>query len=207
MQVLKRKCREGTGVFPVDAPVHDATVNVQYSLHEPSAAKQAGSCIFTGSCDVDSARQLQATFATGEGCMAAAIEMAVRLMLPGEQSEVYFEEQYGFQDASEVPEGVPGDRAMVAMLTLVSFEKEGHPQAMNADEVCCVVFAHHTQTTCAISNTVQVHMILPLPAGSNLSVGLKEVIRCADDKVLWKEKGPGKRAVWCWQVHILSQAL
>lgn len=68
--------------------------------------------------------------------MATAVEMAVRLMLPGEQSEVYFEETYGFKDASEAPEGVPVDKPMVAMLTLVSFEKEGHPQAMDAGQVC-----------------------------------------------------------------------
>ena len=151
MQVLKRKCREGTGTFPVDAPVHDATVTVQYSLHEPSVSKQAGSCIFTASGDVDGARQLHATFSTGEGCMAPALEMAVRLMLPGERSEVYFEAKYGFKDTSEAPADVPVDRALVAMLTLVSFEKEGHPQAMDADEVCCAVLCClHTLLSCSL---------------------------------------------------------
>lgn len=137
MQVLKRKRREGTGMFPVDAPVHDATVKIQYTLHTPSASKQAGSCIFTEtpSSNVDDAKHLEATFATGEGCMAPAIEMAVKLMLPGEQSEVYFDSQYGFKDASEAPEGVPMDQPIVALLTLVGFEKEGHPQAMDAAEV------------------------------------------------------------------------
>jgi hypothetical protein len=135
-QVLKRKCREGTGTFPVDAPVHDATVTVHYSLHESTASKQPGNCIFTGASDVNSSKQLEATFSTGEGCMATAIEMAVRLMLPGEQSEVYFDPQYGFKEASEAPEGVPVDQPLVASITLVSFEKEGHPQAMDADQVC-----------------------------------------------------------------------
>lgn len=68
--------------------------------------------------------------------MAAAIEMAVRLMLPGEESEVYFDGQYGFNETNDTPESVPLEKAMVVRLALVSFEREGHPQAMDADQVC-----------------------------------------------------------------------
>jgi hypothetical protein len=165
VQVLKRKVKDGVGIFPVDAPVQDATVNITYSLHWPTSSKQAGACVFNG--DRETPRQLEACFTTGEGFMASGMEMALKLMLPGEQSEVFMDPQYGFATASEVPEGAPTADALAVCLALNSFEKEGHPQAMDADQVCglcclCRTIGELLVQLLDWSSQVVVH-VLPVP--------------------------------------------
>jgi hypothetical protein len=72
--------------------------------------------------------------------MPLGLEMAVKLMLPGEESEVYMDQDFGFRNYEGWLEGVEGVRELageepvVAVVELVDFEKEGHPQAMNAEQ-------------------------------------------------------------------------
>lgn len=133
LQVLKRKLQEGTGTFPVDAPVQDAAVSIKYSIHHATADGRPGRCVFHS--ELEPPRVHDATFTTGEGVMAAGVEMAIKLMLPGERSEVRMHPDFGFSTADEAPAGVPQDEVLVAVVELVTFDREGHPEVMDAAQV------------------------------------------------------------------------
>ena len=144
MQVLKRKLEEGTGMFPVDAPIRDAAVTIRYSLHHASPDGRPAACVQNGATEPP--KQHDATFTTGEGAMPAGMEMALKLMLPGERAEVLMHPDFGLSTCDEVPQDladVPVDQQMVAVVELVSFEREGHPEVMDATQVCscCTVIA------------------------------------------------------------------
>lgn len=134
-QVLKRKLQEGSGMFPVDAPVQDATVTVRYSLHHPTPDRRPGACVHNG--DAEPPRVHETTFTTGEGVMPTGMEMSLKLMLPGERSEVWMHPDFGFSscDDGEAAADAPADSAVVAVLELVSFDREGHPEVMDAAQV------------------------------------------------------------------------
>jgi hypothetical protein len=147
---MKRKTRRGRGSFPIDAPVHDATVRLHYSVHRPAAPEQvlfstrgSSNTPSTASADVEAGMVAEALeFTTGEGIMPVGVEMAVKLMLPGEQCTVTVHPEFGYSTcctcAKVVDEVVPRDEVLVFLLELESFAKEIHPEAMNARQVCCL---------------------------------------------------------------------
>lgn len=129
-QVIKRKLKHGQGSFPIDAPINDATVTIHYSLYGCCDGAPSGEAI------LNTHGGEPFSFSTGEGIMPTGLEMAVKLMLPGEQSEVTCEPKYGYSTvAGAVPSGVPTDEPICFRLTLMSFVKEGHPEVMSADDI------------------------------------------------------------------------
>jgi hypothetical protein len=68
--------------------------------------------------------------------MPMGVEISLKLMLPGEQSEVMCKPSHGYKTCVDAaPANVPTDETLYFSIELISFEKEGHPQAMDADEM------------------------------------------------------------------------
>jgi FKBP-type peptidyl-prolyl cis-trans isomerase len=155
VQAIKRKTREGTGSFPVDAPIQDATVRMHYTINTPDGGARAGPVLFDSRrlqgapTDAEAAPM---SVATGEGALPEGVEMALKLMLPGEACEVYLKsEDFGYLScADEPPAGVPADQPLVFCIEMVGFDKQGHPQTMTPDEVRAATVPRARQHVCAV---------------------------------------------------------
>jgi hypothetical protein len=152
MQVLKRKLRQGRGTFPIDAPVNDATVRLHYSV---APVAQPDKILFTTCKDLHRFGEMpdrvaQADkgedgfqFTTGEGVMPVGVEMAVKIMLPGEVCGLTVAPEFGLRTCAEGEtaerfNAIYQEEDLHFVLWLVSFDVEGHPQAMDAEQVCSV---------------------------------------------------------------------
>ena len=68
--------------------------------------------------------------------MPIGMEMALKLMLPGESCELTCGPKYGYEGCcSKAPEGVLPESTLLFSIELLEFEKEGHPQAMDAEQI------------------------------------------------------------------------
>lgn len=86
----------------------------------------------------------------GDGALPLGIEMALKLMLPGEQSIVDLHPDYGF--ATCVPgmhPELPREDTLRVHLQLVDYARDSHPEAMDTEQVrtaqmrpCCAAAQH-----------------------------------------------------------------
>jgi FKBP-type peptidyl-prolyl cis-trans isomerase len=140
VQVMKRQLKRGIGEFPLDAPVHDATVRLHYSIYRPGAPDDVLFTTRNAGAAAEEADDAGGAgdpfhFTTGDGAMPTGVEMAVKLMLPHERCSVAVEPDFGFATCvAGAHAGLPRDEALVFELELVSFVKEVHPEAMTADQ-------------------------------------------------------------------------
>lgn len=130
--------QKGTGTFPVDAPINDATVRLHYSVYRPDAPDAELCSTYAAGAGADAGKPLE--FTTGEGVLPHGVEMAIKLMLPGERCTVTVAPEHGFRtcgdpDAAAAEAGAPLDETLTFALWLVSFTPEGHPQVMDAAQV------------------------------------------------------------------------
>jgi FKBP-type peptidyl-prolyl cis-trans isomerase len=114
-------------------------VRLHYSIHMPDASGRPGAMLYD-SCQsqaVGGADAAPMQVPTGEGQLPEGVEMALKLMLPGEACEVYLQSpDFGYAScAVDPPAGVPADQPLVFRVEMVDFVKEGHPQTMTADQV------------------------------------------------------------------------
>ena len=137
MQVLKRTLQRGEGSFPIDTPMHDATVRIHYSIHAPNGPGDAlYSTHNTASDESTDSGAAAAEVTTGDGLLPTGVEMAIKLMLPGERCEVLVQPKFGLATCIDgVHESAPRDQALLWKVELQSFEKEVHPEVMDADQV------------------------------------------------------------------------
>eukprot|EP00798_Chlamydomonas_sp_ICE-L_P005152 gene5152-34966_t len=141
-EVFKRRLKEGDGDFPVDCPIVDTTVRINYRVRLLSAqtADTTSSWVFdsrigAGSSAASSAPLPPVEFDTGCGDMPEGLEMAVKLMVPGELALVRCHSpRYGYKDVLELPPGVLAEDDVEWEVELVSFDKEGHWQNISMDE-------------------------------------------------------------------------
>jgi hypothetical protein len=137
----------------MDAPVNDATVRLHYSV---TRLAQPDNILFTTCqglhhvCNMPETSATRAAadsnadenpfeFTTGEGIMPMGVEMAVKLMLPGEVCRLAVWPDFGLSTCADGDAadrfGVSLEEPLQFVLWLLSFDVEGHPQAMNADQV------------------------------------------------------------------------
>jgi FKBP-type peptidyl-prolyl cis-trans isomerase 2 len=146
VQVTKRILQKGKGEFPIDAPIGDATVSIHYSVHRHGkpdevlySTRTAGASTAAeganGNHHTPSGEPVNVS--TGDGMLPSGLEMAVKLMLLRERCHVVVHPDFGFRTCvAGVHEQLPRDETLEFDLELVSFEKEMHPEAMNAGQVC-----------------------------------------------------------------------
>ena len=155
MQLLKRILQRGTGEFPIDAPIHDTSVAVHYSVYRPDAPEVP---IFTSRPEPPGAARAAhaaahaagpgsaasgaehpdgaAEFTTGDGAMAMGVEMALKLMLPGEQSLLQLHPDYGFGTCVDgAHAALPRAEPLLVHLELCRFARDSHPEAMDTEQV------------------------------------------------------------------------
>jgi hypothetical protein len=138
-QVLKRTLQRGRGEFPIDTPMHDATVRIHYSAHAAAAPEGTLFSSRTDAAEGDEGA-IAVEVTTGDGLLPTGVEMAIKLMLPGERCEVVVEPKFGLASCIDgVFEGLPRDEALLWKVELESFQKEVHPEVMNAEQVCASV--------------------------------------------------------------------
>ena len=135
--MLKRTLQRGEGSFPIDTPMHDATVRIHYSIHAPNGPGDAlYSTHNTVSGESAEGGVAAAEVTTGDGLLPTGVEMAIKLMLPGERCEVLVQPKFGLGTCIDgVHESAPRDQALLWKVQLQSFEKEVHPEVMDADQV------------------------------------------------------------------------
>ncbi|GFR52572.1 hypothetical protein Agub_g15164 [Astrephomene gubernaculifera] len=169
-EVTKKRVREGSGEFPIDCPLHDTTVRMHYKarparpmglqLPAAEAAAQAdggggggegGQGGGEGEGDdggwVYDSRRVQSEplmVDTGCGELPEAVEMALKLMVPGEVARVLAAPRYAYagRPAEECPVGrLPGGAAVEWQgaevefeVELLDFEREGHWQNLTFEE-------------------------------------------------------------------------
>jgi len=150
--VVKRRLGAGAGAFPMDCPLQDTRVTVHYRLlvAPPGAsAAEAAAAAAAASTSGGSGNGAPwaydsrvehpdgVSFETGCEQLPAGLELAVKLMLPGELSAVGCAPRYGYAGRDDAPPGAAaaaGDAAVAFELLLVDFERQGHWSAMGLDE-------------------------------------------------------------------------
>lgn len=180
--VIKRRLKQGQGEFPIDCPLQDTTVCLHYRVRRlqlsPGQTVQEASSSSGGFAVRDSnstpwafdSRQRQGESSdsssgaidppplvldTGCGEMPSALELAIKLMVPGELARVASLPSHAYKSASALPEewrttkdaagggeegvssstpsslltpppGITPSDAVEFEVELVSFDKEGH---------------------------------------------------------------------------------
>ncbi|PNW88165.1 hypothetical protein CHLRE_01g017200v5 [Chlamydomonas reinhardtii] len=161
-EVTKKRLREGTGDFPIDCPLNDTTVRLHFKARPFTATATGGAATTTteavasvaaaaaaagaGAGEVDgggpwvydsrgeageAAEPLVAD--TGCGELPEGLEMALKLMVPGEVSRVVAAPRFAYAGREDCPAGV-GDAASTTVefeVELVDFEREGHWQNLS----------------------------------------------------------------------------
>ncbi|EIE22917.1 hypothetical protein COCSUDRAFT_64037 [Coccomyxa subellipsoidea C-169] len=127
-EVTKRRVIEGRGEFPVDCPLEDCAVRVHYK------ATLAGTDKVLHDTRGPDGAAAPLEFNTGMDEVPEAIDMAVRLMTPGETSLVRTAARYGYDGRGDRPEGCPEGAEVEFELQLVDFDKQPNWHAMSADD-------------------------------------------------------------------------
>ncbi|BDA50340.1 probable peptidyl-prolyl cis-trans isomerase FKBP5 [Coccomyxa sp. Obi] len=127
-EVTKRRVKEGTGEFPVDCPLEDCAVRVHYK----ASLVDGGKVVHNTRGPEGNAPPLE--FNTGMDEVPEAVDMAVRLMTPGETSLVRASPRYAFDGRADRPEGCPEGAEVQFELELVDFDRQPNWHAMSADD-------------------------------------------------------------------------
>ncbi len=96
-EVTKRRVKDGRGEFPMDCPLEDNRVCIHYTA----------CMVSTGQIVVDTRQTPPGQpleFDTGMGAACEALDMAVRLMTPGEVSVVRAAGRYAYDGRPERPQ-------------------------------------------------------------------------------------------------------
>ncbi|KXZ48761.1 hypothetical protein GPECTOR_25g345 [Gonium pectorale] len=145
-EVTKKRLREGTGEFPMDCPLHDTTVLLHYKVRphglQLSTDTRTASTTVEGGWLYDSraAQEEPLTVDTGCGELPDGLEMALKLMVPGEVAAVVAAPRYAYAGRDDAPPGCGllaerRDELTVEWeVELVDFEREGHWQNLSFEE-------------------------------------------------------------------------
>jgi len=146
---FKKRVADGDGEFPVDCPVQDTTVRIHYRVAQLALADDASlaSALSSnisggGSGGVTTwAYDTRGTgdgepmeFDTGVGEVPWGLEMAIKLMVPGETSLVACAPERAYVGRSDAPDGIDPSVAVLFEVTLVSFDRHAHWQNMSFEE-------------------------------------------------------------------------
>lgn len=117
-EVMKRRVKEGTGQFPMDCPIQDSRLRINYR----------GFLADTGQQFIDTRQASEGAepldIDSGMGALPEALDMAVRLMTPGEVSLITSTSQYAYDGRPDRPPDVTQGASIKWELELVSFEKQ-----------------------------------------------------------------------------------
>mmetsp|Transcript_1261 Transcript_1261/g.3505 ORF Transcript_1261/g.3505 Transcript_1261/m.3505 type:complete len:651 (-) Transcript_1261:236-2188(-) len=159
-EVLKRRLRDGNGEFPIDCALEDTTVRYHARARRLRGGvpgpwtldtrRPSGAHASEEQAAQEEARDADAwatppggeqgaptpvELDTGCGEAPEGLEMAVKLMVPGEVARVWCAPgRYAYSDRADAPPGfAPGDGCEWEV-ELVGFDKEGHWQVMSFEE-------------------------------------------------------------------------
>ncbi|XP_078173411.1 FKBP-type peptidyl-prolyl cis-trans isomerase family protein isoform X1 [Carex rostrata] len=116
-RLIKRRIVDGRGDFPMDCPLHDSLLKVHYRgmlLNEEKT-------VFYDTKVDNNGEPLE--FSSGEGLVPGGLEMAVRLMLPGEVCSVTCPPDYAYDKFKPRPDKVPEGAHVRWEIELLGFEK------------------------------------------------------------------------------------
>ncbi|KAH7404871.1 hypothetical protein KP509_15G048000 [Ceratopteris richardii] len=116
-QVVKRRVQDGRGDFPMDCPLQDCIMRIHYKGYLP----KANGLIFYDSRK-DNPGGEPVVFGSDEGLVPEALEMCVKLMLPGEIATVRSTSEYAY-DKFKRPDLVPEGADVEWEVELIDFEK------------------------------------------------------------------------------------
>ncbi|GIM00169.1 hypothetical protein Vretimale_5329 [Volvox reticuliferus] len=161
-EVTKKRLREGQGEFPIDCPLHDTAVRLHFKARpmrllqslqgladdgpsvaggtaEPGADTVSESSIAAGGEEAWAYNSRDAhgeplSADTGCGELPEGLEMALKLMVPGEVSRVVAAPRFAYLDREDRPPDIPGDAMVEFEVELLDFEREGHWQNLSFEE-------------------------------------------------------------------------
>ncbi|KAL6761780.1 hypothetical protein V8C86DRAFT_765815 [Haematococcus lacustris] len=156
-EVTKRRLRDGCGEFPIDCPLHDTSprsgAEVVQRGGPPTGARgsegeglpqdltarplpEAGQELTQQQVEgqeVDEGKPLEVD--TGCGEAPEALEMSVKLMVPGELALVkVYNPRYAYAGRADCPPGLDPAAPVEFEVELVDFEREGHWQVLSMAE-------------------------------------------------------------------------
>jgi hypothetical protein len=127
--VVKRRIRDGRGEFPVDCPIEDSSVRVHYRVIEP----ESGRTVLDTRGQDGAAPAVE--FQTGMAMVPEGLDMAVRLMVPGEVSTVRAAPGYAYDGRADRPEGLAEGSHVQWEVELLDFERQAHATHLSSDEL------------------------------------------------------------------------
>lgn len=128
-KVVKRRIRDGRGEFPVDCPVEDSTVRVHYRVLDV----ESGHALLDTREGNDATPPLE--FQTGMASLPEGLDMAVRLMTPGELASVRAEALYAYDGRHDRPQGLAEGAAVVWEVELFTFDRTAHATRLSGREL------------------------------------------------------------------------
>lgn len=137
--VLKRRLRAGQGEFPVDCPLNDTAVKVQYRVRRARPAVGAASgpaeeWVYDTRTRGGKEGQPPLELDTGCGELPEGLEATVKLMVTGEVASVACASRHAYATRADCPPGLRAEDDVEFEVELVSFEREGYWQSMEMDE-------------------------------------------------------------------------
>ncbi|GLI61315.1 hypothetical protein VaNZ11_003671 [Volvox africanus] len=161
-EVTKKRLQEGQGEFPIDCPLHDTAVRLHFKARPlrplqppqgladelpavPVGASGAGADAMAESPIADGGEEAWTydsrdahgeplSADTGCGELPEGLEMALKLMVPGEVSRVVAAPRFAYLGREDRPPGIPGDATVEFEVELLDFEREGHWQNLSFEE-------------------------------------------------------------------------
>ena len=121
-EIMKHRVTKGDGEFPIDCPIADCTVAIRCV----GRAKQTSAVLFDASACASADASGVLRVETGTGVLPSGLEMCIKLMVPGEVSQIDCKAQHAYDgphDPSMLTSSVPQGMDVVWRVTLVSFDK------------------------------------------------------------------------------------
>lgn len=170
--MLKRRIEAGRGDFPMDAPINDTTVRLHYTVARSVAPDRH---LFSTRATSPEAPPTEVT--TGEGELPLGLEMAIKLMLPGERCLVTVLPALGYTTCDVDAVGdMPSDETLVFDVLLLNFDTDGHPEAMSCDQVHCLLMPRPCPP-CWSSADCHGHSVQVLAYGTKLKEQANDLYR------------------------------
>ncbi|KAJ3691018.1 hypothetical protein LUZ61_020182 [Rhynchospora tenuis] len=128
-RLIKRRIVDGRGEFPMDCPLHDSLLRVHYKGMLLNGEKT----VFYDTRVDNNGEPLE--FSSGEGLVPEGLEMAVRLMLPGEVCSVTCPPDYAYDKFTPRPEKVPEGARVQWEIELIDFKKPKDWTGLTFEEI------------------------------------------------------------------------
>ncbi|GMH35829.1 hypothetical protein BSKO_03697 [Bryopsis sp. KO-2023] len=133
-KVIKRRLVEGVGEFPMDCPMEDCAVRVHYKARPLSKESENQPETWVFDSAESSGDPLDIEIGCGE--LPNGVEGCVRLMLPGEISNLRCAAEMAYTEESvEPPPGIDRNLDVEFEISLISFDKDSKWAGAKAAEV------------------------------------------------------------------------